>query len=126
MAKITKSTLKRNDFGPVIDREAEIEDQVVNFVEFLQDVDATPLLKGCKDDRCQCPHWGYVIKGRFTMRYPDREETYEAGDAFYTPPGHIPVIHQPGTEIVMFSPTKEMRETDAVMTRNAQAMMNQR
>jgi hypothetical protein len=38
------------------------------------------------------------------------EEVFNAGDAFYTPPGHIPVEREPGTEIVMFSPADELRD----------------
>jgi len=30
------------------------------------------------------------VKGRFTMRFADRDEVYEAGDAFYCQPGHVP------------------------------------
>jgi len=85
-------------------------------------VDATPLTKGLPDDRCQSPHWGYVIAGQVTFRFPDGDEVYEAGDAFYTPPGHIPVKHQPGSEVVMFSPAEAIRETEAVMMKNMQAM----
>jgi hypothetical protein len=87
-----------------------------------EDFDATPLMKGLPDDRCQCPHWGYVIKGGATFRYADREEVFEAGDAFYTPPGHIPVKHEPGTEVVIFSPAEELRKVEAVMMKNLQAM----
>jgi hypothetical protein len=47
-------------------------------------------------------------------KFPDGDEVYEAGDAFYTPPGHIPVAHQPGSEIVMFSPAEQLDETEAV------------
>ena len=57
-----------------------------------------------------------------TIRFGDRDEVYETGDAFYTPPGHIPVSHEPGTEFVMFSPAKELNETEAVMMKNMQAM----
>jgi len=110
------------DHGPVTDRSEELEEYTVNFVTFHEDVDATPLLKGLPDDRCQCPHWGYVLKGRLTYRFPHGEETYEAGDAFYHPPGHIPVKHEPGTEIVQFSPTAELRKTEAAMQRNMEAM----
>jgi hypothetical protein len=39
-----------------------------------------------------------------TFRYADGEERIEAGEAFYTPPGHVPVKHAPGTEFVLFSP----------------------
>jgi hypothetical protein len=106
----------------VLDRAHELEGYTVNFVEFRQDIDGTPLLKGLPDDRCQCPHWGYVVKGRMTFRYADRDEVYEAGEAFYAPPGHAPVKHEPGTEIVMFSPAGELQKTEAVMARNMRAM----
>ena len=88
------------------------------------DIDATPFMKGLPDDRCQCPHWGYVFKGGMTARYADRDEVYEAGDAFVIPPGHIPVANEPGTEFVWFSPTDELGTAEAVMIKNMQAMQN--
>ena len=94
----------------------------MNFTTFRQDIDHTPLLKGLPDDRCQCPHWGYVLKGRFSYRVGDREEIFEAGDAFYLPAGHIPLQNEPGSEIVQFSPTHELREKEAVLMKNVQAM----
>jgi Cupin domain len=117
-----ESATQGGEFGPVTDRADDVDGYTVNFVSFREDVDATPLLKGLPDDRCQCPHWGYVISGRLTFRFGDREETFEAGDAFYTPPGHVPVQHEPGTEIVQFSPAEQLRETEAAMARNMQAM----
>ena len=77
-------------------------------------------MKGLPDDRCQCPHWGYVLNGRVTFSFPGGDEVYEAGDAFYTPPGHVPVKHEPGSEIVMFSPAEELAKTEAVMQKNMQ------
>jgi len=106
----------------VLDRYEELEGYRIGFTLFREDVDGTPLMKGLPDDRCQSPHWGYVITGRVVFRYADREEVYEAGEAFYTPPGHVPVKHQPGSEIVMFSPADAIRETEAVMAKNMQAM----
>jgi hypothetical protein len=106
----------------VTDRSDQIEGYTVNFTSFAEDIDATPLMKGLPDDRCQCPHWGYVVSGRMTFRYADGEEVFEAGDAFYTPPGHIPVKHEPGTEAVLFSPAEELKKTEAVMMKNMQAM----
>ncbi|MBL9018775.1 MAG: hypothetical protein JNL83_31605 [Myxococcales bacterium] len=122
MPKVSKSSAKAMDHGPVLDRCAELDGYTVSFVEFRADIDATPLLKGAPDDRCQCPHWGYVLKGRMTYRYADRDETYEAGDAFYHPPGHVPVKHEPGTEILQFSPSGKLKETEAVMMKNMAAM----
>jgi hypothetical protein len=123
MPKISKnSATQGGDYGPVVDRADQLDGYSVSFVEFREDIDATPLLKGLPDDRCQCPHWGYVLGGRVTFTYADHEEIFEAGDAFYTPPGHIPVKHEPGTELLMFSPADELRKTDEVMMRNMQAM----
>jgi hypothetical protein len=124
MPKVSKNSASQAvDHGPVMDRSEQLDGYTVNFVTFRQDIDATPLLKGLPDDRCQCPHWGYVIKGRLVYRFGGREEAFEAGDAFYAPPGHVPVQHEPGTEIVQFSPTEELREVEAVMARNMQAML---
>jgi hypothetical protein len=55
--------------------------------------------------------------GSLTFGYADHEETYEAGDAYYGPPGHIPRVAA-GTEIVEFSPTHEYRRTLEVMAQN--------
>jgi hypothetical protein len=93
----------------------------VNFVSFSADVDGTPLLKGLPGDSCQCPHWGYMLRGRMTYRFGDREEVYEAGDAFYHPPGHIPTV-EAGTEFVQFSPTDELKVTEAAMEENMRRM----
>jgi mannose-6-phosphate isomerase-like protein (cupin superfamily) len=125
MPKVSKERAAQvDDHGPVEDRHEDIDGYTVSFVEFRQDIDATPLLKGAPDARCQCPHWGYVVKGSLTFRYADREEVFGAGDAFYTPPGHVPVKHQPDTEIVIFSPAEELKETDAIMAKNMQAMQS--
>ena len=125
MPKVSSETATGGgDLGPVVDRHEEVEGYRIGFTTFKEDVDGTPLMKGLPDDRCQCPHWGYVISGKVTFRYGDRDEVYDAGDAFYTPPGHIPVKHQPGTEIVMFSPAEALAETEAVMMKNMQAMQS--
>jgi len=121
MPKVSRESAQVDDHGMVEDRHAEIDGYTVNFVTFRQDVDATPLLKGLPDDKCSCPHWGYVLKGRLTYRFADREEVFEAGDAFYLPPGHVPVA-EAGSELVQFSPTAELGAVDAVMLKNVQAM----
>ena len=122
MPKVSKNTASQAvDHGPVMDRSEQLDGYTVNFVTFRQDVDATPLLKGLPGDRCQCPHWGYVFKGSMTVRVGDRDEVYNAGEAFYTPPGHTPLKHQADTEVVMFSPEEELSRTGAAVRRNAEA-----
>jgi len=123
MAKASKdSATQGGDHGPVVDRSEELDGYTVNFLTFRQDMDQTPLLKGMPDDRCQCPHWGFVTKGSLTFRFADHEEVFEAGDAFYLPPGHVGVGNEPGTEYVQFSPTAELREVSEVIMKNMQEM----
>jgi hypothetical protein len=81
------------------------------------DADLAPLFRGLPDDRAQLPRWGYVLEGRVGFRFADREETYEAGDAYYVAPGHTPV-HYAGAEIVEFSPTRVLAETIPVVLKN--------
>ena len=49
-----------------------------------------------------------------------REELYEAGDAYYAPPGHLPYLYA-GSEVVEFSPTAELKTTLEVVERNMTA-----
>ena len=123
MPKVSKESASQGgDHGPVVEASDELEGYMVNFVTFRQDIDHAPLLRGLPNDQCQCPHWGYVLKGRMTFRFGDREEVYEAGDAFYAPPGHVPVHNEPGTEYLQFSPAEELRKTGEAIMRNMQAM----
>lgn len=82
----------------------------VGFETFTEEVDMTPRLKGLPDDLCQSPHWGYVVRGKLTYKFGDRDEVIEAGEAFYVPAGHT-FISDTGTELVFFSPTVEWQRT---------------
>ena len=92
----------------------------VCFETHTADADLAPLFRGLPEDRAQLPRWGYVIEGRIGFRFADREETYEAGDAYYVDPGHTPVCYA-GTEIVEFSPTAILNETIPVVLKNLDA-----
>lgn len=70
-------------------------------------VDTTPLFQGLEGDLCQCPHWGYVIRGQITTTDAiGVQETVKAHDLFYWPPGHNVKVDA-DAEIVMFSPQHE-------------------
>ncbi|MDQ1521069.1 MAG: hypothetical protein QOI55_2142 [Actinomycetota bacterium] len=101
-------------------RYVELDGYTVGFETFKQDFDPAPLFRGLPDDRCQSPHWGYVLSGRLVFRYADREETFVAGDAYYGEPGHLPLVYA-GTEVVEFSPTPEFGATMAVVGANLEA-----
>ena len=125
MPKVSRdSAPQRQETGPIVDLRDELDGHTVSFTALHEDIDATPFMKGLPDDRCQCPHWGYVLKGKMTARYADHDEVFEAGDAFYAPPGHVPVQNEPGTEFVWFSPSEELRTAEAVMMKNMQAMQD--
>jgi hypothetical protein len=122
MPKASRETASRvEDMGVMEGRYEELGGYTVGFESFREHADATPLFKGLPDDRCQSPHWGYVVKGRLTLRYADREEVYESGDAYYAPPGHVPVIDA-GTDLVEFSPTAEYGRTMEAVARNLAAL----
>jgi hypothetical protein len=122
MPKVSKDSAAHVDHhGPVEDRHEDLDGYTVNFVSFAQDIDATPLLKGLPGDSCQCPHWGYVLEGRLTFRFADHEEVFDAGDAFYLPPGHVPIVRA-GSAYVQFSPSEDLRAVAETMARNAEAM----
>jgi hypothetical protein len=109
------------DHGPVEERHEDIEGTTIQFVTFRDDVDAAPLLRGLPGDHCNCPHWGYVFKGKVTFDLGDSQEVYEAGDAFYITTGHVPSA-EAGTEYLQFSPAEELRRVSAHMEKNMAAM----
>jgi hypothetical protein len=70
-------------------------------------VDTTPLFQGLDHNSCQCPHWGFVLKGQITTTNDiGAKETVTANDLFYWPPGHNVKVDA-DAEIVMFSPQHE-------------------
>ena len=74
-------------------------------------VETAPLFKGLPDDACQSPHWGYVIRGRLRAIATDgTEETAEAGQAYYLPPGHNVVVEEDAL-LIEFSPTHDRAAT---------------
>ena len=122
MPKASKETAPRaEDMGVMEGRYAELGGYTVAFETFREDADAAPLMKGLPDDRCQSPHWGYVVSGKVTFTYADREEVYEAGDAYYAEPGHTPAVTA-GTEVIEFSPTEAYGQTMEVVGRNLEVM----
>jgi hypothetical protein len=70
-------------------------------------VDTTPLFMGLEGNLCQCPHWGFVLRGQLTTTDARGvQETVKANDLFHWPPGHNVKVDA-DAEIVMFSPQRE-------------------
>ena len=104
--------------------EGHIEDleggYTVAFETYTEDADLAPFFEGLPNDQCQAAHWGYVVTGKVTFRSAAGEETFETGDAYYVGPGHTPMLYA-GTEVVEFSPTKELHETLEVVSKNMES-----
>jgi len=79
----------------------------VEYFSLAAGVDSTPLFQGLEGNLCQCPHWGFVLRGRLTTTDADGvQETVNANDLFYWPPGHNVKVDS-DAEIIMFSPQHE-------------------
>jgi hypothetical protein len=77
------------------------------FFTLAAGVDTTPLFQGLEGNLCQCPHWGFVLRGQITTTDANGvRETVNANDLFYWPPGHNVKVDA-DAEIVMFSPQHE-------------------
>jgi len=122
MPKTSKSTASQVHVieGVGEGRSEELDDYTVSFSSYTADHNSPAAFKGLPDDRCQARHWGYVLAGKVAFRYADREETFEAGDAFFAPPGHTPVVFK-GAEVVQFSLTDEAAQTREIVRKNLAA-----
>jgi hypothetical protein len=115
MPKVSKQEATNvKDFGVAVDRSADLDGFTVNFVTIRESHDLAPMLAGLPGGKCSCPHWGYVLEGRITVRYDDHEEVIEAGDAFYMPPGHAPEA-EAGTELIQISPAAELATVEEAL-----------
>ena len=120
--RASKSDMEKSiEDAKMVIQEAVWGDMHVSFETFHQELDTRPLHKGLPDDECQCPHWGYVLKGQLRIVSGNQEEIIRAGDAYYLAPGHNG-IYEPGTEAVEFSPNDQFQKTMEVAVRNLEAM----
>lgn len=99
---------------PVVVSEDEVEirareagELTISRVALAKGHDARGLFRGLPDDLCQCPHWGYVIRGSLRVWTADGSSEFHAGQAFYWPPGHAPEALE-DTEFLEISPTREL------------------
>jgi hypothetical protein len=106
----------------VVIRMADWGEMVVGLESFPAGLETAPIFRGLPDDRCQCPHWGYVIKGRFRAIFADHELVLNGGDVYYLEPGHTTAFDE-DTEVVEFSPLGAHTQTMEVAGRNFAAMM---
>ena len=123
MRKLSRDSGEVVRLGPTENRSAELDGgYTVDFLKVGIDMDGTEVLRGLAGDRCQCPHWGYVLSGTLTFRDASGEESFGPGDAFHVGPGHVPIFGA-GVEYVQFSPTEELREVSEHIAARLSEMM---
>lgn len=116
--RISREDIQPEVFGGSYEvRAVELGGFNVSFEKALDDMDVTPYLKGLPDNRDPCPHWGFLFKGKIIVRYKDREETINAGEAYYMASGHTAIVKK-GSELIEFSPKSELDKTMAVIAKN--------
>jgi hypothetical protein len=96
------------EVGEIRTRNEEWGGLVVRHISLPPGTDFTPLFRGLPDDRCQCPHWGYVVEGSIHVRYADGTEDHNrAGDLYYWPGGHTGWTDE-GVVFLELSPAEEI------------------
>ena len=94
---------QRMDFGDV----SGFDKISAEYFTLAAGVDTSPLFQGLEGNLCQCPHWGFVLRGQLTTTdAKGARETVNTNDLFYWPPGHNVKVDA-DAEIVMFSPQRE-------------------
>ena len=124
MPKVSKtSAANKQDIGVGTVAEEVVDGYEISFMELRESSDLAPFLKGLPDDRCPCPHWGYVVAGEVRFTFADHVETFTAGDAFYVPPSHTPAASA-GSEFILISPAEQVADVNEVIQRNMEAMQS--
>jgi hypothetical protein len=75
-------------------------------------MDCSPLYAGLPGGVCQCPHYGYVFKGRLRCAFPgtDRpDEVAETGDVYFFPAGHVLIYDEP-SEVLELNPAAALQQ----------------
>jgi hypothetical protein len=93
-----------------------VGNMILSFYQISKSTDFASLLKGLPEDMCQCPHWGYLLKGKILVRAKSGDEMVETGQVFYMAPGHVPEFLE-DCELFEFAPAAEFKQMMEHVTR---------
>lgn len=106
--------------GELVVRGADHDGTTIAHFKLPAGTDLRPALKGLPDDRCPCPHWGYMLKGTLRMHTAAGSQDFSAGQVFYWAAGHAPEALE-DCEYVDFSPSEDIARVIAHITSGAAA-----
>jgi hypothetical protein len=85
MPKVSRdSAPQRQEAGPVVDLRDELDGYTASFTSLLEDIDATPFMKGLRTIAASARIGATSLKGKQTIRYADRDEIFEGGDLLHS------------------------------------------
>ena len=109
MRKTASEMTTELEVGEIHTKGEDWGDQCVRHIDLPAGADLRPLLQGLPGDRCDCPHWGYILEGSINVQYADGTiDVNEAGDLYYWPGGHTGWTDE-GVVFVEISPADEIR-----------------
>ena len=83
----------------------------------------TVMLHGLPGDVCPCPHWGVLTEGQMLVRYADHEEVVGPATCSICRRATCRCT-SPGTRLIFFSPTQEMKLVDDTIMRNQRELQS--
>ena len=104
MKQQSKQLPTRIDAGGVCIQAKDWSELDVARFRLPKGLDGTLLFRGLPDNRCQCPHWGTVLRGSIHVTYADgSEEVAYADEVYYWPAGHTVRVDE-DFEAIAFQP----------------------
>src|SRR5919109_3206194 len=89
MPKVSREGASTSEEAPGYQgRFEDLGGYTVAFESYSADADMAPLFVGLPDDRCQCPHWGFVVRGKLVYHTAQEDIEIGGGEAYYVGPGH--------------------------------------
>lgn len=92
-------------------RSAQWGDMEIGYT-VTEPIDCTKGYLGLPGGVCQCPHYGYMIRGKLRCVYPGTDwpdEVAETGDAYFFPAGHV-LIYEESSEVVELNPAAALQQ----------------